>query len=131
MHPPALVLRLTRAIVGLVTVWCLGCSSYESILASILGTSAGMTCGSDAISDSDPAAKAAPSDGGQASVSISAPANERAYDCGCGGSCHAPSPRSLATTIATSPIPTVEPFAPAAPQSITRAPLLPPPEIAT
>ena len=38
---PSPLVRSLRAFVGLATIWCLGCSSYEPFLDSLLGTRAG------------------------------------------------------------------------------------------
>lgn len=132
MRHPSRIVRLTRALVGLVTVWCLGCSSYESIVASLLGAPSGsmMACGDE--SPVAPQIGAAPSEQSatRAVATIAATNESRSFDCGCGGSCHAPSPQAAAVSSQTAPIPVALQFAPTAPTSLTRAPLLPPPEFA-
>src|SRR5438046_3153073 len=47
MHrSPATLPRAARALVGLVTIWCLGCSGYDPLLRSLVGANAGamMAC---------------------------------------------------------------------------------------
>lgn len=135
MRRPSTLLRLTRAIVGLVTVWCLGCSSYESILTSLFGAERGalMTCGGESSATSP---RAAPTIAGSAAAharsvgTVSAVNESGGFDCGCGGSCHAPSPGSPTVSAPKAAIPIAVEFAPTAPESVTRAPLLPPPEFA-
>lgn len=127
---PSLLLRSGRALIGLVTLWCLGCSSYEPILDSLLGAGGGMVCEPGMAMASSPGAVVAThNDRTLVSVSlVSAPTNDRGFDCGCGGSCHAPSLTLDAVTPRVSPIPTVEQSQPSEPASISRTPLLPPPE---
>lgn len=127
---PSLLLRSSRALVGLVTLWCLGCSSYKPLLGSLLGagSSAMMICDSDMVTGSTTPAASAVADQGHANRVIAAPTDGRSFDCGCGGSCHAPSP-NLATIVApTAPIRAIQQLQPSEPASISCAPLLPPPQ---
>jgi len=62
-------------------------------------------------------------------ASASAPADAHGFDCGCGGSCHAPSLPPAAVAPRVSPVPTVVQSQPSEPASISRTPLLPPPEL--
>jgi hypothetical protein len=112
----------------LVTVWCLGCSGYEPLLDSLLGgNTGGMVCdGGMAMAATPTAATASSTD--QLIVTLSPPANTRDFDCGCGGSCHAPSLALGVVAPRVAPILTVEQSQPSAPASISRTPLLPPPE---
>jgi hypothetical protein len=131
MRRPSTLLRLTRATVGLVTVWCLGCSSYESILGSFFGTPArAMTACSGETSTTS--AKAAPTAGasGKPVASVLAMNDTSSFDCGCGGSCYAPSPDLPAMSAPKAVIQIALQLAPSAPVSVTRTPLLPPPEFA-
>ncbi len=128
MHRPSHLVRAGRALVGLITLWCLGCSSYEPILGSLLGvkTAVMMTCDTDKTPPATSAAVAA-SDRDHIGGTVSG-SEERGFDCGCGGSCHAPSPTFAAIAAALSPVAAVEQQLPSEPLSIARAPLLPPPE---
>lgn len=127
---PSLSLRLSRALVGLVTVWCLGCSSYEPILTSLLGGRAVgmMTCDGETGAASNLGVAAATSAPLENSPAVSAPAENRGFDCGCGRSCHASAPNLPAAAQRPAPVPGADQFAPTAPAAITRTPLLPPPE---
>jgi hypothetical protein len=127
---PPFSLRLSRAVVGLVTVWCLGCSSYESILTSLLGGRAVgmMACDTETATPSGRRVTDAPPGPLANNPTVSAPAEARGFDCGCGRSCHAPAP-----PVAVVPQPPALPsaadqLAPTAPAAIARTPLLPPPE---
>jgi hypothetical protein len=117
-------------LIGLVTLWCLGCSSYEPILDSLLGAGGGMVCEPGMpMAGSPGAAVVTHDDRTPVSVSVvSAPTDARGFDCGCGGSCHAPSLTLAVGAPRVSPIPTVEQLQPSEPSSISRTPLLPPPE---
>lgn len=142
---PSRLLRCSRALIGLVTLWCLGCSGYETLLGSMLGASAGvgMNCASGATMADDPAVDrhvvdrtdagdadmSVGSSSDRAGLTVSAPADARGFDCGCGGSCHAPSPALVAVAAPVSPVPAVEPSPPSEPASVSRKPLLPPPEL--
>jgi len=59
---------------------------------------------------------------------VSVAATDRGFDCGCGGSCHAPSPAFAAIAAPLSRVAAVDQQQPSEPLSIARAPLLPPPE---
>ena len=126
------LLRSTKALVGLVTIWCLGCSSYESILTSLFGMQAAatMTCDSGMGADSDRVAMHAASANERSAPAVSVPRDARGFDCGCGRSCHAPAPHLAVVSPPTAPVPEAIQFAPSAPSTIARAPLLPPPEFA-
>jgi len=122
------LLRAVRALTALVTVWCLGCSAYEPLLGWVFGAKGNwmMAC------DSDPAVTAqdVPMPLGT-SHEISAPSSRDShdYDCGCGGSCHAPSASATRLGELRSPVSVVIAFQPAEPSSVSRTPLLPPPEL--
>jgi hypothetical protein len=123
---PRVATLFARAFTGLITVWCLGCSGYESLLNSLLAHSTGMTCGSEmtgdmAIGQTDDGASAAPT----ASVAESAPRD--GFDCGC-GSCNAASPQIWNVQVATAAPPTVVSMIVIAPLSVTRSPIAPPPQ---
>jgi hypothetical protein len=120
--------------VALVTIWCLGCSGYRQLLDGILGMRAGSvwTCASamnaDGITHVDSSMTMNQAKDGRSMVS--APADCPGFDCGCGISCHAPSPPSAAMTASYAlPAAVVQPQLPA-PASVSRAPLVPPPEFA-
>lgn len=128
---PSLLLRTSRALIGLVTLWCLGCSSYEPLLGSLFGAgpNAMMICDSDMAAASTTPAASAVADQGHANRVTAAPTDNRSFDCGCGGSCHAPSPNLATIVAAAAPVPAIEQLQPSEPASISRAPLLPPPQL--
>ena len=122
-RPPSLPTRLTRALVALVTVWCLGCSGYEPLLDSLLGNAdGGMSCAEMVQSAEQSASSRA--------VSTVA-AQHDSFDCGCGQGCHASSPVTGSPRTIRDVVPTVASLEVSTPPSVTRAPLLPPPERAT
>ena len=129
-HRSSPLLRAARALVGLVTIWCLGCSGYEPLIDSLLGAGAGsmMECGSAAMADATDASPsvAGGTDHGQSGVST--PTDTQAFDCGCGNSCHAPSPAQSTIAALNPAIPVIEQAEPVEPASVSRVPLLPPPE---
>ena len=124
------VVRAAHALVAVVTIWCLGCSGYEPLLGSLLGTTdAMMMCDSAPSMREDMGAGSMSGIGAAdhgATVSASASA-ERGFDCGC-GSCHAASASTATAMASHRPIPALPHAEPTAPSSISRAPLLPPPE---
>lgn len=128
---PSLTVRLTRALVGLVTVWCLGCSSYEPLFQSLIGMNVGqMICGSDmgGMTATEPAASAV-SDMSSIPLAITGQTDSHGIDCGCGGSCHAPSPMHAVRVARSTPVPTAAPSPVIELASVSRTPLLPPPEV--
>jgi len=107
--------------VALITIWCLGCSGYEPLLGSLSGAqSKVMSC-----------ASAEASDGGAATTISTVASSHDRFDCGCSGSCHAPRPVEQPTVAERLAIPRVEQAAMREPASVSRPPLLPPPETAT
>jgi len=123
MRPPTFLLRFARAVVGFVTLWCIGCSSYEPLVGSLLGEAGVMTC-EGAMGVTAPSASQT-----SAMPTVSAASGAHDFDCGCGGSCHAPSPLFANVRAVHAPAPVVLAWAPATPRSVFRAPLLPPPEV--
>ena len=45
-RPPTASSALVRLFTGLITVWCLGCSGFDPLLDSLVGSSSDMICGS-------------------------------------------------------------------------------------
>ena len=116
--------RLLRSLTALVTVWCLGCSAFDPLIASLFpGGHPTMVCSSEGPSTVQTTA--------QEGRSISAPAaNHGANDgtaCDC-GFCSAPAPTDLvsATPAPTGPQQTGSDAI--TPPSVARTPLLPPPQ---
>jgi hypothetical protein len=132
MHRVTPLLRATRALVGLVTIWCLGCTGYEPLMDRMLGSDGGaMTCGSvlesPASTDASPSSVSEPTHtAGQ--IALSAQPTHRGFECGCGGSCHATSPTPLTAHVAHPVVHGVAQRQPSEPASVSRVPLLPPPE---
>jgi hypothetical protein len=118
---------------ALVTVWCLGCSAYEPLLAGLLGPSAGrgMACDSESeMSGSATVTAAASHQAGNARVASAAAATpDRGFACS-GQSCHSATPVVLAVVPQAALTPYLPESTPAEPLSIARAPLVPPPQTA-
>jgi hypothetical protein len=124
------LLRLVWATTALVTVWCLGCSAFDPLLALLGGSSAPMmVCASDG-------AVPGPQGSAAATVSSSAPTGSIAAAssltthgdiCGC-QSCLAAHSDGVHEYAAAQLTPRVDRTDPTAPASVTRSPLLPPPE---
>ena len=132
MRPgPSFVTRALRALTALITVWCLGCSSFEPLLAGLLGSAGpGMVCASEGGSESakSPGTDVAGDRGSAASIGTSEEgASLRGFACDCQG-CYAPSP--VLPTVALDPLPAPsQPLTePATPSSVEREPLVPPPQ---
>ena len=124
-RPPSLPTRLTRALVALITVWCLGCSGYEPLLDSLLGNAdGGMSC-AEMVQSADQ------SESAMSSQVAAVTAQHDSFDCGCGQSCHASSPLIGAPRTIRDVVPMVASLEVSTPPSVTRAPLLPPPERGT
>jgi hypothetical protein len=136
--------RLVRSLTALVTVWCLGCSSYEPLLSGLgFGTAGmGMECGSEGAMDdgamavrSSAAERTAVADpgvssgSGERSVTAAASESARGYDCGC-QSCHAASPTEFTFIGSPASTPDVPLSTPVALSSVAQQPLVPPPQSA-
>jgi hypothetical protein len=125
--------RVLRALTALVTVWCLGCSAYEPLLAELLGPSAGrgMACDSEGqMVGSAAVTTAAPHDAGGAKVASAAAAtSDQGFACNC-QSCHSATPVVLSVVSQATLTPYLPESTPAELLSIARAPLVPPPQTA-
>jgi hypothetical protein len=129
--------RVIRTFTALITVWCLGCSSFDPLFDSLgLATATlGMECGSGEamnVRGTDTEAVSSPAAVRSAAGServVQAPGSENApgYDCGC-QSCHAPTPTQFAFVGAPSPAPDAPVSTPVALSSVVREPLVPPPQ---
>lgn len=126
------LLRAARALIGLVTIWCLGCSGYEPLLGALLGPGAGsmMACDTGMTMGTPDTASSMSSavNGGELGVSALG-AVGHGFDCDC-GSCHAPSPTHATAAAPESSVPAIAQREPSEPASVSRSPLLPPPEFA-
>ncbi|MBC8087368.1 MAG: hypothetical protein H7Z40_08870 [Phycisphaerae bacterium] len=85
---PSPLLRATRALIGLVTIWCLGCSGYEPIVESLaFGTA--MRAMTDVAHEGTGGADAAA--GNSESVigpNVTIGAVDEGFDCCGSGCCH-------------------------------------------
>ncbi len=128
---PSLSLRILRGLVVLVTVWCTGCSGFEPLLDAALGQNqAGMVCASEQGTATEMGHMAASSAGGQALPGVSAlpaSAGQQGFTCGC-MSCQTVAP--AAWSFALLPPPVLPPIVTTESSlvSVSRVPLLPPPE---
>lgn len=131
LRGPSLTLRVVRSLTALITMWCLGCSSYEPMLSALLGSTVGatMACdGTGGMDDSWPVALSASADSPK-SPQVSAPSEgqQRTIACSC-QSCHSASLNalgiaSLRVSPASLPVSSLVSFA-----SPVREPLVPPPD---
>jgi mono/diheme cytochrome c family protein len=122
------VVRIARAMLALVTVWCLGCSGYEPLLGQLIGSS-GMACASrESMTVMAGVSTSASDQTAPPRTTVSAVDEARAgFDCGC-GSCHAPSPAVFAASPPHRAPPSITRVAAIQPPAPDRAILLPPPE---
>jgi hypothetical protein len=130
LGPPSIALRVVRSLTALITMWCLGCSSYGPMLSALVGSvgSAGMACdGSSGMEDATSKAPSASTDASwTASVPASAEGWQHSISCSC-QSCHATSPAAIG--LATAPLspPRPSPSSVVNFLSVDREPLVPPP----
>ena len=124
------LLRLVWATTALVTVWCLGCSAFDPLLALLDGSNAPMTvCASDGaapVAQGSVVGDTASSAQTSAFVVASSPAPHGDV-CGC-QSCLAAQSDRAHEQISAQSAPRIERAEPVVPASVTRSPLLPPPE---
>ncbi len=126
MNRPSRLTRSLRSLTALVTVWCLGCSAFDPLIANLFPDSAGamMVCASEA-----PSGGTSLQDSDRRATSVSAIADEgdRGASCDC-GSCYAPAPTALLSARPPSPVPQQSAAELGLPPSVERAPLVPPPQ---
>jgi hypothetical protein len=124
------LLRLVWATTALVTVWCLGCSAFDPLLA-LLGGSSGpmMVCASDGVVSASQESTVATTSSTVETISVAPVSSPTTHGdvCGC-QSCQAAESDRLQQQIAAEQTPRVERIEPTAPASVTRSPLLPPPQ---
>ena len=128
------ITRLARVAIAVITVWCLGCESFESLAGSVDRTSSSrMNCGSDQTgsavpSISDPVAAEAGGSSHDRTVRALDENDPGSYSCSC-SSCSSVSPVTIA--FALSPVPAPEVILTSAPlfESVKREPLVPPPQL--
>ena len=121
--------RALRAFTALVTVWCLGCSAFEPLLAGLTGESGGfgMSCASEPGREGLSTVVTA---GGGGAMTVDAPSTENSPDdclCQCQG-CHAPSPNAIEVILERLAPPSLPSAGPDAFLSVARQPLVPPPQ---
>jgi hypothetical protein len=131
LHSVSLLTRGMRATVAFTTVWCLGCCAFQPLVSRLLGASQGapMVCAADEAATGQPGVQSssdatAPTGSVAPSAAMGSP---DADGCAC-LSCYAPAP---ATTTMALVLPSVEAqpsLDPAAPVSVSREPLVPPPQ---
>ena len=127
-------IRVLRALTGLVTVWCLGCSAYDPMVGFLFaGSSASvMNCVEDATPRGGPGTStlaASPEHASPTPTIADAGASgvSRSFDCGC-QSCTAPSVSSYVAQTMAAPTPSTPSLAISDLRSIEREPLVPPPQ---
>ena len=126
MRRPLRSIRLVRSLTALITVWCLGCSAFDPLVAGLFpGDGPLMVCAGEGSGAVQSAAQ------DHASVGDSTAkrhASDRT-DCGC-GSCSAPAPTGLAIAALAQSVPHQLTADVVAPPSVARTPLVPPPQLA-
>jgi hypothetical protein len=131
LRGPSFALRIVRSLTALITVWCLGCSSYEPMLSAFLGSGAAatMACdGSGGMDDTSPVVLSAPADSTKGpQVSPPSEGAQCMIACSC-QSCQSASPNplgvaSIRLSPPSLPLSSFMSFA-----SVVREPLVPPPE---
>ena len=150
MHHLRRILRSSRAsralfaCIGVMTVWNLGCVGFQPLLASMIGSSAtmGVRCDAEGMLVAATAASVPTSVSGESSVKQAAPTSASAtvvaapadrgaagqsMNCGCQSCCAPPSTMTmLAANDATVPLAAINKAV--TPPSISRTPLVPPPQ---
>ena len=124
-HPPSPLTRASRALTALLTVWCLGCSAFDPIIAHLAGIDAGMICGADDIGTGSVVSTGA--DGETATVVPVDGHGESQVVCDC-QSCAAPAPALVADAADPSPAPGTDAADRVTPPGLDREPLVPPPQ---
>ena len=126
MRRPSHLTRAIRCFTALLTVWCLGCSAFDELLACLVpGSGPTMVCASEGTPVSGTVQAGTERQGS----AIMAAANEsgRGTDCDC-GSCHAPAPTQLVIASANPALSGQPADDPGIGPTTTRAPLVPPPQ---
>jgi hypothetical protein len=126
-HPASRLVRTARVLVAFVTVWCTGCAGFEPLVNAALGSGAGMVCASEMTPPAASGAAAAPESRSVAAIAAPAKAD---FSCGC-TSCHAVTLVAAVAPSFTSSVDARVEQSPVAPESMTRAPLIPPPQPAS
>ena len=124
--PPSPLTRASRALTALLTVWCLGCSAFDPIIAQLAGLNAGMICGADDIGTGVVLSTGA--DGETATVGQIDENGESPVVCDC-QSCAAPAPALAADAAEPSPAPGTDAADRVTPPGLDREPLVPPPQL--
>jgi hypothetical protein len=126
MRRPSRLIRFLLGLTAFATVWCLGCSAFDPLIAALFpGAGATMVCASEGPASS--AMVQPDASGASAVVSPASHDGGGAASCGC-ESCHAPSPTQFAA-VAPAPVLPHQPLGdPGIPPSVDRTPLVPPPQ---
>lgn len=129
---PSLVLRTTRALVGLITIWCLGCSGYEPIVESLALEPTTPAMNDDSVTG-PPAgvSKAITSEHAaiEIATNIAVDPDDAGFDCCSSGCCHLVFIDCVSAVYM--PFHTLQQMheLPGELVSISRAPLIPPPQL--
>ena len=127
MRHPSHLTRAVRFLTALLTVWCLGCSAFDELLACLVPDAGPtMTCASEGSVTGGTAQLATE----RQSSAIMAAASEdggTGADCDC-GSCHAPAPTQVSIASPNPQLSDQPAHAPGIAPTTTRAPLVPPPQ---
>lgn len=127
--------RLISALTALVTVWCMSCATFEPLMAGLVGASRSMACGSD-VTPLTSSAELTIADANaldiQRSQSIISEGQQETdgFACAC-QSCTVTAPAQASVALSASPISPTPVFLMLSLAEITRAPLVPPPQLRT
>ena len=111
----SLTTRLSRAVFGVIAVWCLGCTSFDVVIQALIGGAPRAGC---AMSAEVPV---------QSGHNVaSSPSSDSSRGCGCD---HCIAVQGDPTEVAVVPLgtPDTVQHLPGSPVSVTREPLVPPP----
>jgi len=125
MRPRSRLVRPFRALTALLTVWCLGCSAFDPLISQLTGSPM-MDCESQR-NGSTGAVTATNVDQELSVRPLETDDLTRATACDC-QCCLAPAPTALAVAPTTERVPEDLQGRFAAPTSIERTPLVPPPQ---
>jgi len=127
MPRPSHLTRAIRCFTALLTVWCLGCSAFDELLACLVpGAGPTMVCASEGTTVSG-TLQAGTERQGSAIMATADQDTGGATDCDC-GSCHAPAPTQLVIANPNPPLHHQPADGPGIAPTTTKAPLVPPPQ---
>jgi len=127
MRRPSHLTRAMRSLTAFLTVWCLGCSAFDQLVACLMPTAGPtMVCASDG-TRADGTVRAGTEGHTSAVMAAAHEGSVTGADCDC-GSCHAPAPTQLVIASPNPPVSDQPAADPGVAPNTTRTPLVPPPQ---